>query len=176
MVEFPGAEGGIVRLSFDPADWVEPNTVLIVPFYHGKILFTKHQHRGWELPGGTREPDEFPIQTTIRELYEETGGEAQAIEWIGQYCLLHPNRPEPMIKSIYVADIHRLHPLPQGFETEEIMLLDQLPNWQSVEIDDAFSYILKDGVYRHIVKKVKKHPFHFMGNKTLPQGPTKQES
>jgi 8-oxo-dGTP diphosphatase len=159
VYEFAGAQGGTVSLSFDPQDFLDPNTVLIIPFYRGQVVFVKHSKRGWELPGGTREKGEFPIQTAIRELFEEAGAEAEALELVGQYVLEQPARKSKMVKSIYVAKVTAMYTLPEGFETVETRLLDTFPDWQELQNDSSFSFILKDGVYRHIVDYIKEHRF-----------------
>lgn len=65
----------------------EANCVLIFAFYQGKLVLVRHNCRGWELPGGNREEGESVIQTVIMEMYEETGGELDSIERIGQYLI-----------------------------------------------------------------------------------------
>lgn len=37
------------------------------------VVFIRHPARGWEMPGGTIEPGESPIQAAVREFREETG-------------------------------------------------------------------------------------------------------
>jgi 8-oxo-dGTP diphosphatase len=159
VYRFEGSQGGTVCLSFNREDWIRPNTVLIVPFYQGQIVFAKHEKRGWELPGGTIEAGEFPIQAAIRELFEETGAEAEALEQVGQYILDHPAREEPMVKSIFVARVSKLHTLPTGFETTEIRCLPDFPEWQAICENASYSFIMKDRVYLYIVEHVKHHPY-----------------
>ncbi|HIG03951.1 MAG TPA: NUDIX domain-containing protein [Candidatus Poseidoniales archaeon] len=47
----------------------------------GRFLLVRNKTRGWELPGGTRESDETPMQTLFRELFEETGVSGRFICW-----------------------------------------------------------------------------------------------
>jgi 8-oxo-dGTP diphosphatase len=145
-----------VRLTFDCNDFVDPGYVLIFPFYKGKLQLTKHQVRGWELPGGTRNPGEFPIQTVIREMYEETGSELDSVEAIGQYVIETPDEPL-FVKTIYVARICKFNPLPAGFETMAVELFDEPPSPESVRDRDEFSPILKDDVYRLALEVVRGH-------------------
>jgi len=65
-----------------------PGAALIVPFFGDKIIFIR-QYRGvigryiWELPAGTLAPGEGPKTCARRELEEETGFRAAAVEKIG---------------------------------------------------------------------------------------------
>lgn len=143
-----------IYLTFDKQEFIEPNCVLVFPFYKSQLLLTKHRTRGWELPGGTREAKEWPIGTAVRETYEETGAELSAIELIGQYRITTVGEP-PQIKSIYLAYVWQLHNLPSGFETTAIKLLAQLPGTEEVKSNPEFSPLLKDDVYRLTREVVK---------------------
>jgi ADP-ribose pyrophosphatase len=61
-----------------------PGAVAIVPLLDGKVLLVR-QYRApidkeiWELPAGTIEPGEEPLECAKRELEEETGYRAR--EW-----------------------------------------------------------------------------------------------
>jgi 8-oxo-dGTP diphosphatase len=157
--EFEGAyPGQRVRLSFDEADFQEPGCVLVFAFWEGKLLMTRHQKRGWEIPGGTCEPGEWPIQTAIREVYEETGAELAAIEPIGQY-VVETDGAAPMVKTIYVAKVGRMHPLPDGFETEAVRLFAEPPSAAEVKAGAEYSSILKDDVYRLALDAVRGHRY-----------------
>lgn len=147
-----------VTLTFEREQFQDAGYVLVFAFHRGRLLLTRHRKRGWEVPGGTRERGEWPIQTAIREVYEETGGEVAAIEPLGQYVIETPNE-RTMVKTIYLADIARLHPLPDGFETEEIRLFDDPPAPEQVQADAGFSLILKDDVYRLALEKLQGHRF-----------------
>jgi 8-oxo-dGTP diphosphatase len=149
-----------VRLTFDEREFLEPGYVLVFAFWQGKLLFTRHKTRGWEIPGGTREQGEFPVQTAVREVFEEAGGEVMALEPIGQYVIESPGL-QPLVKTIYVAKLVALHPLPDGFETEEVRLLapEEVPTPEQVQQDDDYSPLLKDDVYRLAWEKVREHRF-----------------
>lgn len=158
--QFVGAYGGQVTLSFDPADYQEPGYVLVLPFFRGRLILTKHQKRGWEVPGGTIEAGEMPVQAAIRETYEETGAELDGIEWIGQYVIIG-EREQPMVKSVYVARVSRLHPLPPEFETEDVRICEEYPIPEDITYDPAFSPIMRDSVYPYVIEHIERmqHPF-----------------
>lgn len=157
--EFAGSyPGQQVRLSFDRCDFQEAGYVLVFAFYQGQLVMTRHQKRGWEIPGGTREPGEWTVQTAIREVYEETGAEVCAIEPLGQY-VIEADGIALWIKTIYVAEIAELHPLPAGFETEEVRLFDEPPTPEEVKAGAEYSLILKDDVYAHALERVRGHRF-----------------
>lgn len=158
--QFPGAYGGEVTLSFDPADRQQPGYVLVIPFYQGKLLLTKNKKRGWEVPGGTMEMGEMPILTAIREMYEETGAELEAIEQIGQYVITGETE-QPMIKSVYIARVSAIHPLPPDFETEAVHICENIPESQNVKNDPTFSPIMQDDVYFYVIRHIQQigHPF-----------------
>jgi 8-oxo-dGTP diphosphatase len=157
--EFNGAyPNQRVRLTFDCQELLDPGYVLIFPFYQGRLQLTKHRERGWELPGGTRIPGEFPIQTVVREMYEETGSELDSVEPIGQYVIEAPNEPL-FVKTIYVARICNMHPIPGGFETLAVELFDQPPSPEEIRTRDDYSPILKDDVYRLALDVVRGHRF-----------------
>ncbi|MFC4766133.1 NUDIX domain-containing protein [Effusibacillus consociatus] len=157
--QFPGAYGGQVTLSFDPANLQPAGYVLVIPFYQGKLLLTKHRTRGWEVPGGTIEVNELPVLAAIRETFEETGGEIDAIEWIGQYVITEERKT--MIKSIYIARVARLHPLPADFETEDVRICDQSPSPDEIRNDATYSPILRDSVYPYVMERIREldHPY-----------------
>lgn len=136
-----------IYLTFDVQDFLDPGYVLVFAFYKNQLLLTKHKKRGWELPGGKREKDESPISAAIRETYEETGAELSAIKHIAQYRIESPSA-EIQIKTIYLADVWCFHDLPNGFETDAIKLVSELPTSESIKNDPYFSPLLKDDVYR----------------------------
>lgn len=148
IFSFPGAyPNQHIHLTFKKESFINPDFVLVYAFYKERLLFTHHKDRGWELPGGIRHPNEWPINAAIREVYEETGAELSSLEPIGQYTMFYPHRPDE-VKTIYIAQIRELHPLPLGFETDEIQLLNPPPSPEKVLADSSFSLLLKDGVYR----------------------------
>ncbi|KRE82534.1 hypothetical protein ASG89_14885 [Paenibacillus sp. Soil766] len=136
----------------------EVNCVLIFAFYQGKLVLVRHNCRGWELPGGSREEGESVIQTVIREMYEEAGGELASIERIGQYLIYEKNRLA-FVKNIYISKVSSLRALPGGFETNDVMLLDAVPTQQAIMNDLTFSPLMKDNVFVTVSEWIKDHRF-----------------
>lgn len=136
----------------------EANCVLIFAFYQGQLVLVRHKDRGWELPGGTREEGESVIQTVMREMYEEAGGELDSIERIGQYLIYEKNRLV-FVKNIYISKVSMLSELPAGFETNGVILLDAVPKQQEIMNDPTFSSLLKDNVYATVSEWIRGHRF-----------------
>ncbi|BCJ86429.1 NUDIX domain-containing protein [Effusibacillus dendaii] len=158
--QFPGSYGGQVTLSFRPEDAASAGYVLVFAFYEGKLILTKNKRRGWEVPGGTVELDEWPLQAAIRETYEETGAELDAAEWIGQYTIIG-EREVSMVKSVYVGRVFKLHDMPAGFETEDIRVCDRPPTRNEILQDESYSPIMRDQVYPLVMERIQqiRHPF-----------------
>lgn len=136
----------------------EANCALIFAFFKGKLVLVRHHCRGWELPGGNREEGESIKQTVIREMYEEAGGELESIERIGQY-LIYEQGHLVFVKNIYISKVSILRELPNGFETDEVTLLDTLPKQFEIMNDPKFSPYMKDNVYLIVSEWIKEHPF-----------------
>lgn len=64
---------------------VHPGAVVILPVLaDGRIVMIRNfrhavEQELWELPAGTREPDETPVKTAHRELVEESGYRAETM-------------------------------------------------------------------------------------------------
>lgn len=67
-----------------------------VVIFRGKILLLyknfRNRYEGWVLPKGTVEPGETHEQTALREVLEESGADADIIEYVGKssYTFLVP--------------------------------------------------------------------------------------
>ena len=70
---------------------VHPGAVVILPVLDERRILMIRNYRYtieqelWELPAGTREPDEEPIETARRELVEETGYLAGVIQPLSEF-------------------------------------------------------------------------------------------
>ena len=80
--EYPGPDGAVIGRDVV----VHPGAVVILPVLSdGRIVLIRNyrytvERELWELPAGTREPDESPAETARRELEEETGYRADSVE------------------------------------------------------------------------------------------------
>lgn len=56
----------------------------VIDAYHESVLLVHHRATGrWQFPGGHVEPGEYPHETALREVQEETGVEAQLFDSAG---------------------------------------------------------------------------------------------
>lgn len=121
---FQDKAGQNIYLTFAPELFSgSPDHVLVVPIYQGKLLFTCHRERGWELPGGKIEPGETARQATIRETWEETGAKIVNPRQIGEYRAEKDGR-SIFNKAIYLATVVSIGERPAGFETNGARLFD----------------------------------------------------
>lgn len=63
-------------------------------FDKNRFVMTHLVSRGWDVPGGHREPGEAPIETAKRELLEEAGAEAEHLKLLG-YQEIRIDAPKP---------------------------------------------------------------------------------
>lgn len=142
-----------VKLTFDDHYFSkEPKHVWVICNYQNKWLLTKHKDRGMEFPGGKVEEGEVAEQAAIREVKEETGGVIERINYIGQYYVA--GKGGTVIKNVYYAIVHELVDQPTYFETHGPVLLENVPD--NVRHNVKFSFIMKDGVLTHCMKKIKR--------------------
>jgi 8-oxo-dGTP diphosphatase len=135
--------GNTVYLTFDPNEFENAGHVLILPFYHGQLVFARQRERGIELPGGKVEKGETPLAAAVRETYEEIGASLSEIRLIGQYIVDLPNGR--MVKAIYTALVDQLHPIPFDTDTLGPVIFESIPI--DVKENPEFSPYMKDEVY-----------------------------
>lgn len=76
-----------------------------VVIFHGKILLLyknyKNRYEGWVLPKGTVEAGESHEETALREVKEETGADAEIVEYIGKSSYTFHAQAELIDKNVH---------------------------------------------------------------------------
>jgi 8-oxo-dGTP diphosphatase len=101
-------------------------------------------------------------------MQEEAGGELDAIEKVGQY-LIFENENLMFVKNIYISTVSVLRDLPDGYETNGIMLVDDIPKQVEIMNDSTFSPYMKDNVYKIVSGWIKDHRFIGDSYKACPE-------
>ncbi len=70
-----------------PADAIAAASMCL--WRHDKVLLVKRPEGVWALPGGKIEPGETTAQAAAREVLEETGIVAEALEVLGTFDILN---------------------------------------------------------------------------------------
>lgn len=152
MILFTDQHGVQVSLAFKKEAFsIKPRHVLVICRYDDAWLLTKHPIRGLEFPGGKLEANETAEEAALREVYEETGAEAQITEYIGEYLVKDQERP--FVKAVLFADVLHLHKESHYYETEGPVLIKG-------EIEkkiqgEEFSFIMKDEVVLRSLQKAR---------------------
>ncbi|MBF7018369.1 nucleoside triphosphatase YtkD [Staphylococcus sp. 18_1_E_LY] len=123
--------------------------VLIIPIYNDKLLFTQHDIRGIEFPGGKIEQNESSLAAAERELNEETGAVATELHYIAQYYVARQNLPS-FYKDVYVAHIDYLENKGDYLETNGPKLyrkVTDIPEQQQ-------SFLIKDTAILKCLERV----------------------
>ena len=100
-----------------------PGASAIVPLTENKTLLMIRQYRHatggfiWEIPAGTLDPNETPLQCAERELIEETGFSAKAWQELGEITPL-PGYSDERIHIFLATD---LTPASQDLDPDEIL-------------------------------------------------------
>jgi len=119
-----------IQVSFFPCALAKDITlsfVVIAARYAGRDVFCRHRLRStWECPGGHIEPGETPRQAALRELYEETGCEAQSLEPVCIYSVRRDGG-DATYGMLYRACITQPDIPPQAFEMACARLFDAPP-------------------------------------------------
>lgn len=123
--------------------------VLIIPIYNNKLLFTQHDIRGIEFPGGKIEQNESSLAAAQRELHEETGAVATEFHYIAQYYVARKNLSS-FYKDVYVAKIDYLENKQDYLETSGPKLyrnVTDIPEQQQ-------SFLIKDTAILNCLERV----------------------
>jgi 8-oxo-dGTP diphosphatase len=145
---FKGAYDHSIELTLYPNQVKQAGHVVILALYQNQFLFTKHKERGIEWPGGKIEDKETPLQAAIRELEEETGGQASSMWFVGQYKVYQENDHHSFfVKNIYVAHVDFLASCHSGKDTYGPILV---PCNISPTVEKGFSPLVTDDVFFHI--------------------------
>jgi 8-oxo-dGTP diphosphatase len=146
--QFQGAYDHTIGLTLYPRRVKQAGHVVILALYQNQFLFTKHKERGIEWPGGKVELNETPLQAAIRELSEETGGQASSIWLVGQYEVIQDNSNHAhFIKNIYVAHIDLVASYHTGEDTYGPVLV---PYNVNPTVEGGFSPLVMDNVFFYV--------------------------
>lgn len=144
-MDYEDLNGYRCRLSFEPGNIrLESHHVLVIAKYEDKWLLTEHMERGLEFPGGKAEKGESLAGAAKREVYEETGGIAEDLEWFAEYLV---ESDPPFCKTVFIGRITGLENI-RLMETKGAVLVDRL------EPDASYSFLMKDDGMKELIKRV----------------------
>ena len=107
---------------------VHPGAVVILPFLADDRIVMVRQYRHsverelLELPAGTIEPDEPPIETARRELIEETGYKAGSLEPLADFF----TSPGILTERMYAFVARNLTHVGQALEHDEQLVVEPM--------------------------------------------------
>jgi 8-oxo-dGTP diphosphatase len=143
METFNDEKGGTVKLSFlNNSFSKQADHVFVICRFSDQWLLTKHKERGWEFPGGKREPGETIEEAAIREVEEETGAKLKTLHFIGEYEVT--DKENSFVKAIYYAEVDALPTKETYLETNGPVLIGG--DLLSLRFQDQYSFIMKDRV------------------------------
>jgi 8-oxo-dGTP diphosphatase len=103
-----------------------------------KWLMVRNKFRSWEFPGGHKEGNEDVFETAKREAFEEAGVEIKNLKYVGYYRLQSGHTT-----LVVLAEVERLHDIPEEFETEERLFVSSLPLLLSFN-DAVYPWLIKN--------------------------------
>jgi 8-oxo-dGTP diphosphatase len=113
-------------------------SVLVFIKEDSKWLMVRNKFRSWEFPGGHKEGNEDAFETAKREAFEEAGIEIKNLKYVGYYRLQSGHTT-----LVVLAEVEKLHDIPEEFETEERQFVSSLP--LSLSFNDAvYPWLIKN--------------------------------
>lgn len=102
--------------------------VVILSFYNGRIMLSRHRNRlTWEPQGGHIESGETPLTAAHRELYEESGATGYHIKPVFDYWVMDESDGSSASGQVFMASVTILDEIPES-EMSEVAFFDSLPN------------------------------------------------
>jgi 8-oxo-dGTP pyrophosphatase MutT (NUDIX family) len=120
-----------------------PGAAAIVPFFGEDTILLVKQYRHavghfiWEIPAGTREESESPLQCAQREIVEETGFSAGTWKELGSITPV----PSYSDERIHIFRATDLKPAKQDLDADEIL------NVAAVRLDQVIKMISEGKIY-----------------------------
>jgi 8-oxo-dGTP diphosphatase len=151
METFNDEKGGTVKLSFlNDSFSKQADHVLVICRFFDQWLLTRHKERGWEFPGGKREPGETLEVAALREVEEETGAKLKNLQFIGEYEVTYENNS--FVKAIFSGEVETLTKKENYLETNGPILIGG--DLLSLRFQDHYSFIMKDRVVEIALDKI----------------------
>ncbi|WP_298815107.1 NUDIX hydrolase [Chloroflexus sp.] len=99
-----------------------------------EILLIRKRKGFWSLPKGKLKPDESPLSTIVREVYEETRVTAEVIDIIGNvdYLINGPRGKHRKMVDYYLLRATKGHARPTG-GSEQIVAVEWVPLAEAIE-------------------------------------------
>ncbi|TWT08501.1 nucleoside triphosphatase YtkD [Planococcus sp. CPCC 101016] len=145
-MQYRDLNGYTCELSFETKFFpIESRHILVISQYKGQWVLTNHSKRGLEFPGGKVEAGESLLDAAKREVYEETGAHVKELEWFAEYVVYSA---KPFCKTVFIGVADKVDCI-ELLETEGIVLMKEL------ELNNDFSFLMKDAGMRKIIEKVK---------------------